>query len=146
MTTAAATPIDPAIATWDEPELRLYGGRCQLCSTVTFPRLDGCPRCGGEEIEQIRLAPRGTLWTWTSQDFPVKRPYLGADAGTFEPYLLGYVDLPDGVKVEARLVDCQPDELRIGQPMELATFVLPSTSDRGDVLGFAFRPTAEAVA
>ena len=141
MATATPTPIDSSIATWHESELRLLGGRCESCGTVTFPRLDGCPRCGQDVIEQLPLATRGTLWTWTTQGFPVKRPYLGE--ADFEPYLLGYVDLPDGVKVEARLVDCTADQLQIGQAMKLTTFVLPTATDRGDVLGFAFRPVEE---
>lgn len=143
MRTTDATPVDDSIATWHDPELRLLGGRCEECTTVTFPRLDGCPRCGGEAVEQVRLARRGTLWTWTSQGFPVKQPYLGAGVEPFQPFLLGYVELPDGVRVETRLVGCTADQLRIGQAMELTTFVLPTATDRGDVLGFAFRPVEE---
>ena len=43
-----------------------------------FPRQRGCPKCMFDEQEDVALARRGTLWTWTVQAFPPKAPpYLG---------------------------------------------------------------------
>ena len=48
------------------------------------------------------LARRGTLWTLTTQDFLPKEPYAGPETeDDFAGFLLGYVELPDGVIVES---------------------------------------------
>ena len=63
----------------------------------------------------------GTLWTFTTQTFrPPSPPYDGGDtAESFQPYALGYVELPGEVVVEARLTEPDPARLAIGQPMRL---------------------------
>ena len=53
---------------------------------VTFPRSSGCPRCGAPNPAAAELSPRGTLWTFTTQEFEVKEPYIGTGPnGAFEP-------------------------------------------------------------
>ena len=58
----------------------------------------------------------------------------------FEPYPVGYVELPGEVKVESLLVDVTPEELRIGMEMELAIVPFRSTASDEPVVTFAFRP------
>jgi uncharacterized OB-fold protein len=47
-----------------------------------------------ERRRERRLARRGTLWTWTIQCFRPKSPPYAGDAESFEPYGVGYVELP----------------------------------------------------
>ena len=118
----------------------LIGGRCAACSTVTFPRSEACPRCAGEDIAEEPLGRRGTLWTWTVQGFPPKSPpYAGATGPDFEPFAVGYVELPGQVKVEARLTSTAPEALRIGAELELVLLPLAD-----DAVTFAFAPVGEA--
>jgi hypothetical protein len=64
------------------------------------------------------LARRGRLWAWTTQEFPPPSPpYAGPTGEAFEPYGVGYVELADEVKVEARLTCAEG--LRTGMDMEL---------------------------
>ena len=58
------------------------------------------------------LARRGTLWTWTVQRFRPKSPPYAGRPEEFEPYGVGYVELPGEVRVEARLTESTPSELR----------------------------------
>ena len=58
----------------------------------------------------------------------------------FEPYGVGYIELPGEVRVEARLTESDPERLRIGMPMELTLIPVPGASDK---LTFAFRPVEE---
>jgi len=91
-------------------------------------------------MEAIRLARRGTLWTWTTQGFRPKKPYAGQDTDeTFRPFALGYVELGGQVRVEARLL-LEPAEIRIG--MELELFIIPFRRDEDgtEVMTFAFGP------
>ena len=80
---ANQTPIAEGLFTWPSNDPRLLGSRCRDCGVVTFPAQSGCPACCGEDTEQIELARRGTLWTWTIQGFlPNRPPYEGpGDSG-----------------------------------------------------------------
>src|SRR5262249_61154654 len=95
----------------------------------------GCPK-GTRVAGTRRLLPGGGTSGWgTIQCFPPKSPpYAVDDPGAFEPYGLGYIELPGEVRVEARLTEADPDRLRIGMAMELV--VVPF----GDRLTYAFAP------
>ena len=116
----AGTPSEPV----------LIGSECRNCGTVSFPRQAACPRCTSTDVSERRLARRGTLWSWTIQRFrPKSPPYTGPEE--FEPYGVGYIELPGEVRVEARLTESDPAKLEIGMEMELT--LVPDAP-------FAFRP------
>ena len=124
----------------ESPDAQLIGSRCTACGIVTFPSQDSCPRCASTDMAQHLLARRGTLWAWTTQDFPPPAPpYAGATGKAFVPFGVGYVDLGD-VKVETRLTTADPDELTIGTEMELVIEPFRADGDGNDVMTFAFRP------
>jgi uncharacterized OB-fold protein len=75
--------------------------------------------CGGG-VERVLLPSRGTLWTWTTQGFEPKPPYV-ADDGEFEPYGVGYVEFDGFLRVEGRIT--QADGLEIGMPVEVVAVV-----------------------
>lgn len=97
-------------------------------------------------MEERLLARTGTLWSFTVQGFrPKSPPYAGPDE--FQPFGVGYVELPGQVIVESVLTVDDPEVLDIGMPMELV--VVPFPPDRldggtGDVVTFAFRPGTDA--
>jgi uncharacterized OB-fold protein len=131
--------VDVIGGTEDDP--RLIGSECERCGTVTFPHQPSCPRCTSEDVRPRELATRGELWTWTIQCFPPKAPpYLEGGVEEFEPYGVGYIELPGQVRVEARLTETDPERLRIGMPMELTLIPVPGAND---TLTFAFRPVEE---
>ena len=101
------------------------------------------PRCNGQDVVEELLERRGTLWTWTVQGFPPKSPpYLGdADPKTFQPFGVGYVELPGEVKVESRLTVADPDQLQIGMEVQLVIVPLTTDDDGNEVVTFAFAPT-----
>ncbi|NNE72286.1 MAG: DNA-binding protein [Acidimicrobiales bacterium] len=139
-------PVEAGVFTWPADEPRLLGSRCTNCDNHMFPVQDTCPRCSGGETETVELGRTGTLWTWTVQGYPPKSPpYAGdADPKTFEPYGVGYVELPGQVKVESRLTVNNPDELEIGMELELVLVPLYTNDDGAEVVTFAFAPTAKA--
>ncbi|KAA0233000.1 MAG: hypothetical protein JJLCMIEE_03127 [Acidimicrobiales bacterium] len=138
--------IAEGLLSWASGEARLIGSRCETCGVVVFPSQRGCPACTGEETEVIELGTRGTLWTFTTQGFLPKWPYAGPGTDeAFEPYAVGYVELPGQVRVEARLVEVEVDDLHIGMDMELC--VVPFITDDGgdEVVVPAFRPSGASV-
>jgi uncharacterized OB-fold protein len=82
----------------------LTGSRCLHCGTVAFPPARGCQSCG-HPTEPLELSPRGTVWGFTVQRFAPKSPPYVVPADGFVPFAVGYVELPEGVKVEA-VLDC----------------------------------------
>jgi uncharacterized OB-fold protein len=139
MTGSQRIPVAEGVFTWPADEPRLIGARCAGCGLVGFPAGPACERCGGTEVTETLLSDRGTLWTFTTQDFPPPSPpYDGA--GTFQPYAVGYVELPGEVMVEARLTEPDPARLAIGQPMCLAIVPYRVRADGTQVMTFAFAP------
>jgi uncharacterized OB-fold protein len=137
----ASVPVADGVFTWPSDAPQLIGARCAACRIVTFPAQQSCPRCASTEMAEHLLPRRGRLWAWTVQCFPPPSPpYSGPTGKDFEPYGIGYVELPGEVKVESRLTVADPAVLQPGTEMELV--VVPfRTDDNGDeVVTFAFAP------
>lgn len=119
----------------------LVGGRCADCGHIDFPLKRHCLKCFDGVLEKVDLPRRGTLWTFTTQQFPPPSPpYAGT--GEFEPFAVGYVELPGALRVEARLTEASPEGLTIGQEMELTIVSLGESEDGGERTIFAFQPVA----
>ncbi len=138
-------PVAEGLFTWpDGPHL--IGGSCLDCGTTTFPRQAACPRCTRTGMREVALATRGTLWTWTIQGFEPKAPY--AADGPFAPYGVGYVELAAladdaaAVLVESRLTVADPEELHIGDEVELVIVPFRHDADGRELVTFAFGPAS----
>jgi uncharacterized OB-fold protein len=95
-------------------ESALAGTFCRECSKTFFPLKSFCPAClQSDSVETCPLSRQGTLHSYTIA-------YAGP-AGFQPPYPLGYVDLPEGVRIFSMLEDCGRlgEQLRIGQTMEI---------------------------
>lgn len=146
--TAEAIPIQEGLFTWPSESPRLLASRCKACAEVTFPLQEACPSCTVRHGEQILLSPRGRLWTFTIQRFPPPvPPYAGdADRDSYVPFGVGYVELPEGVRVESRLTENDPERLEIGMEMELVIEPFGRDPAGRTLLTFAFRPAISSEA
>lgn len=136
-------PLAQGVFTWPCTEPRLIGARCGACGIVTFPAQDSCPRCASSEMAEHLLARRGRLWAWTTQEFPPPAPpYAGPAGDAFVPYGVGYVELPDGIRVETRLT--MTENLTIGMEMECVLVPLRTDGNGNEVVTFAFQPIGGA--
>jgi uncharacterized OB-fold protein len=112
---------------------------------VTFPVQPSCARCGSVAVEQHLLPRRGTLWTFTTQEFLPKEPYAsGETMETFRPYGVGLVQLGDEVRVEGRLTEADASKLRIGMEVEVVVVPFRIDEDGAEVMTYAFAPVEEA--
>ena len=121
---------------------RLKGMRCKSCGNHVFPMQKGCPKCTSDDVEEVYLKTKGTLWAWTIQGFPPKAPpYLGeTDPNKFEPYGVGYIELPGQLKIEPPLTISDPPALTSGLEKELAGQKIGEDEDGNDLITFAFAP------
>jgi uncharacterized OB-fold protein len=129
--------------TWREQTERytLTGTRCNACGHVCFPRRTICPSCRHEsvgELEDAEFEGTGELVTWT-------RVHDGAEGREVEtPYLLGIVELDEGPRVTAQLVDLDPEDVQVGLRLESRFRKLGESSGSGVVhYGYKFGPVED---
>jgi uncharacterized OB-fold protein len=77
-------------------------------------------------MSRFTLSTRGTVWAYTVQRFAPKSPPYVPPPNGFAPFAVGYVELPEGIKIEAVLECHDFDELDDGAPVTLiATAPVP---------------------
>lgn len=141
---ADQVPIAEGLFSWPSNDPRLLGSKCNNCGVVTFPAQNSCPACSAVDSETIELARRGTLWTFTLQCFlPNRPPYDGPETPeTFKPFAVGYVELPDQTRVQARIKTDDVERLHVGMEMELVVEKYIERDDK-DVIAYFFTPVDE---
>ncbi len=126
----------PAIDGWftvdDGGVAHLIAGKCTQCATYVFPpRENNCPNpaCTGEDLEQVPLSRRGTLWSYTENRYPPPAPYPAADP--FVPFAIAAVELADeGLIILGKVVEgTLAADLKVGMEMELTTMPLYTDDD-----------------
>jgi uncharacterized OB-fold protein len=133
-------PIAEGLFTWPSESPQLIASRCETCGEVAFPSQASCPACTGSTTKEILLSRRGRLWTWTVQRFPPPTPPFKGDTEHFVPFGVGYIELPEGVRVEARLSTHKASDLEIGMEMELVLEKFLDGEDGSEQMTFAFQP------
>lgn len=137
-------PIHAGLFTWPAERPQMLGSRCRQCGETAFPAQADCRSCGGRDTEVAELGDRGTLWTWTIQSFMPKSPYRSDEtAEDFRPYGVGYVEMPGGVRVEARLQPNQREQLQIGMPMQLKIVPFRTAPDGTQYVTYCFAAIEE---
>jgi len=133
--TQGRRPIVPFLRLPESGEPFLAGQRCDGCGAVYLGRRQACAKCLGRgPFREVPLSRTGELYVWSivHQSFP----------GVPVPYVVGVVDLPEGVSVRCNLIDVQPDPtaLRFGMKVEMTTGVSQQDKEGNDVVAFYFRP------
>ena len=96
-------------------EGRLMVPRCVAGGHPRWPPGPMCPVCQSQDTEWIEAVGEGRVYSWTVVTHPVD--VVLADQ---VPYIVALVDLPEGVRVIADLIDCDPDAVAAGMPVRLA--------------------------
>ena len=137
MTIESERPIAEGLFTM-HPEPSLIGGRHRNDGRIVFPRPTGSD---ADLYEPVNLSRVGRLWSYTIQRFrPKSPPYAGPEV--FEPFAVGYVELPGEVIVESRLCDVDFDAVSIGDLVELKVIPFTTDSDGTRVMTYAFGPVS----
>lgn len=87
--------------------------RCSQCELWVQPPAADCPDCGGELVARA-VSGRGTVFTYTVN----YQPFMPAVP---VPYVIAIValDEQDDLRIATNIVDCEPDSVRIGLPVEV---------------------------
>jgi uncharacterized OB-fold protein len=93
-------------------ELRFQ--RCRDCGAWRHVPREICPQCGSWNWEWAKSSGRGKVFTWT-----VVARALHPAFQQNVPYAPAVVEMDEGVRLLSELVDCAPDQLAIGMPVEV---------------------------
>ncbi len=86
--------------------------RCNDCDFVIwFPR-EICPECGSQDVDWFEASGKGSVYSFT-----VTRRIAGS-WGQATPFVLAYVELEEGPRVMTNIVDCDPEQVTIGDSVE----------------------------
>ncbi|RLD15092.1 MAG: transcriptional regulator [Caldiserica bacterium] len=107
---------------------RLEGSKCKKCSYTSFPPRKVCPKCGSEELEIIKLPETGKILTYTI----VRNAPIGFTE--FAPYAVGVIELEDGTRMLAQIVDSNFEDIDIGKKVKLVFRKLFSEGEAGVII------------
>jgi len=124
-----ATSLDTEFF-WDglrKRELRIQ--RCGNCRSLRNPPRPSCASCGSLSWDWVISSGQGEIYSYSVVYHP---PIPGRPV----PHTVALVELDEGVRVLAPLLDIEPTEVVIGTPVE-AVFL-----DEGDFVSLSVRPRA----
>ena len=86
--------------------------QCSDCGKLRHPPRPMCDACGSQKWGSIEASGKGTIHTFTVIHYP---QFPGYDY----PILSIIVDLEEGERMASTLVDCAPEDCKIGMAVEL---------------------------
>jgi len=108
----------------------LKGYRCKRCGQLDFPKLNPCPNCWHDEFEVVPLSRTGRLYS-------VSDIFVG-QAGMPTPYVFGYIDLPENLRIFAQL-EGQPGSFRCDDEVELVIGTIRMNRDGLPLKSYKFQ-------
>lgn len=128
---AEKVPLKEDLFREDPSGGNLLGNRCDSCGKIFFPKAQICFECGHEELAEVQLSRRGILYSYTIGHMPSRH--------FTPPYAVGYVDLPEDVRVFAPLVTTEQTPFSVGMEMEVVIEKLWEEGDK-EIIGYRFKP------
>lgn len=92
-------------------ELRIQ--RCGACKALRHPPGPACPACGALEPDYIAASGLGEVYSYVVHHHP---PVPGKEL----PFVVALVELDEGVRLLAELVDVAPSEVSVGLPVRIS--------------------------
>jgi len=107
-------------------EHRFVLPRCEACGEFRFPPRLRCPRCGETRTEWVAASGHGTVYSYVvvhQRLHPAFDPHL--------PYAVVLVQLEEGPRMLAMVIESDPAVVRVDAPIEVVfqsvddEFVIP---------------------
>ena len=114
---------------------RLIGSKCKNCNEVYYPPRKVCPKCKKARMDEVKLKGNGKIETYT---------VIHVAPEGFEeqvPYVVAIVRLEEGPCLTTQIVDCEPEDVYIGMPVEACFRRISEDGEAGVIYyGLKFRP------
>jgi hypothetical protein len=87
--------------------------QCTQCGLWSSPPAPDCPDCGGALVARP-VSGRGTVFTYTVN-------YQPFNPSVPVPYVIAIIELDEqsDLRIAANIVDCEPDSVYVGMPVEV---------------------------
>lgn len=87
--------------------------QCSSCRYLIHPPTSFCPRCHSRGSEPTAVSGRGTVYSYTVNHQPWD--------GSPNPYVIAVVEIVEqqDLRLMTNLVDVEPEDVRIGAPVEV---------------------------
>ncbi|WP_349605622.1 MULTISPECIES: Zn-ribbon domain-containing OB-fold protein [Cupriavidus] len=95
-------------------EGRLELQYCRACSRHQFYPRRFCTQCLSDQLEWVQASGRGRIYTYTVCHVAAHPAFA-----SHVPYAIGMIELDEGVRMLAGIVDADPDCLAVGAPVEV---------------------------
>ena len=108
---------------------------CHDCQVKSFPVTKYCPECSSEKVEEIKLAQTGKILHFTKVSQTADEMMFNA------PYIIGLIELDDGIRVTGQITDTISEDLKEGMNVKMIFRVLSKNGEEGLIgYGFKFAP------
>jgi len=112
---------------------RLLGNRCKSCGAEYFPPVYSCRKCGSESLGDVEMPKTGKILTYTR----LFEPLPGFEDQI--PLVLAIVELKNGVRVLAQVVDAAEDSVKTGTAVRAVVRKVQADGESGQFLyGYKF--------
>ena len=119
----------------------LQGTKCRDCGEVFFGKAVACQLCQSEALETVSLSRAGKLYSYTINWNKPPGDYKGPEP--FQPFAVGLVELPEGLRIISVLSDCDFEQLSIGMGLELQVEELYEDEEGNSVVTYKFKPSSQ---
>jgi uncharacterized OB-fold protein len=92
--------------------------RCTDCGYWRHPPKPICPRCWSTDVRPTEVSGRGTVHLLIRLHQGPPAP--GVDYSTPHPVATVELEEQEGLRLTSTVVDCPPEDVHIGMPVELA--------------------------
>ncbi|MDN5348518.1 MAG: uncharacterized protein PWP65_2083 [Clostridia bacterium] len=119
---------------------RLVGLKCQKCGKINFPPKGTCKYCrASTEFIEVPLSGKGYVYTYTIIAGGGAPPEFTDQALIQGSYPVAIIQLEEGPRIMAQLVEVEREEIKIGLPVE-AVFRRIYEEEGVIRYGYKFRP------
>lgn len=89
--------------------------RCRSCGSYIFHPRRYCGDCWSDDTEWVKSAGTGVVYTYS-----VIRQAGHSFFRDKLPYIIGYVELDEGIRMMTNFIDVEPEQIKVGMPVEVA--------------------------
>lgn len=119
----------------------MVGSMCETCGRHFFPARFICPKCRRRgKIKKVKYSGKGRVYSYSV--------IHSAPTGFEEqvPYTIAIIELEEGAKVLAQIVDTPNGKLEIGAPVEQCFRIIQREDPEGLIhYGFKFRLVGDKI-
>lgn len=115
------------------------GKRCCNCRVYLAGNPIFCLNCSSTEFDPVEFGTEGILRTYTV----IYVPPPGWKGET--PYILGSVEVPEGIEILTEVIDCPKEKIKIGMKMKLVMRVGGQDVEGNEIIVHKWQPVNQGV-